>query len=403
MNILLLCNKSPWPPKEGGPIAMNAMVEGLMDAGHSVKVLAINSNKYNIEFESIPEDYRKSTEIELVNVDLGVKAIPALTSFIKNKSYHVERFISKEFTERLIDILQNNHFDIIQLESLFVAPYISVIKENSKASIILRAHNIEHLIWYRIYKKEKNPVKKLYLLYLAKTLKTFELNTIKIVDGIVAITSKDADYFKKMSPEVPVISIPFGIDIKKVGKNGSTIIRNCNELFHLGSMDWIPNQEGLKWFIKEVWSKVIKQKPNLTFRLAGRNMPEWLVNYKATGIIVDGEVPEAREYMLKYPVMVVPLFSGSGIRIKIIEGMLAECAIITTSIGAEGIDYTDGKNIIIANDKSQFVNAIKKLTENNALAQEIGKQARQFVIDNHDNSKLIKNLEIFYLKVNDQI
>jgi glycosyltransferase involved in cell wall biosynthesis len=168
-------------------------------------------------------------------------------------------------------------------------------------------------------------------------------------------------------------------------------------------MNWIPNLEGIKWFIREAWEKVAKLKPEVTLHLAGRSMPDWLINIKTKGIIIDGEVPDARKYMEKYPIMVVPLFSGSGIRIKIIEGMLSQCAIITTSIGAEGIEYIDGKHLIIANDKSQFINAIKKLTENSDLASEIGRQARQFVIENHDNRKLMKNLEIFYLKVNDQI
>ena len=153
MNILLLCNKSPFPPSEGGPMAMNSIITGLVEAGHKVKVLAFNSDKFHVDIDSIPKEYRDKTRIEFVDIKLKINPFDALKNLFSDESYHVKRFISKEFKDRLIKILKKEKFDIVQIEMIYMAPYIETIRENSKATIVLRAHNIEHKIWERIAKK----------------------------------------------------------------------------------------------------------------------------------------------------------------------------------------------------------------------------------------------------------
>lgn len=397
MNILMLCNKSPWPPLEGGPIAMNAMAEGLVDAGHTVKVLAINSNKYSVDPHRIPRDYRDKTRIETVYLDLSVKWLPALKCFLSGKSYHMERFISPAFARTLKDILRNEKFDIIQFETLFTTPYIPLISSYSNARLVLRAHNIEHLIWQRMADNCLNPLKRFYLRHLARTLREYELSTLSTLHGIVAITAKDALWFRSQAQGVPVTDIPFGInpgtqpDAESSISNGSR-----NGLFHLGSMNWQPNLEGIRWFVKKVWPELHNHFPGLTLHLAGRAMPEWLVKLKMPGLFVDGEVEDAAAYMQSHGIMVVPLFSGSGIRIKIIEGMRAGKTIITTSVGAEGIDYTDGKNILIANNKEEFIQAVRQCQADPELVKLLGANARKLVISRHSNSLLMEKLTDFY-------
>ena len=129
MNILLLCNKSPFPPSEGGPMAMNSIVNGLIEAGHKVKILAVNSEKYHIKEKDIPEAYRKKTGIELVDVDLRIKPIEAFKNLFSDESYHVKRFISPAFTKKLIEVLKKDRYDIVQLEMIYMAPYIETIRE----------------------------------------------------------------------------------------------------------------------------------------------------------------------------------------------------------------------------------------------------------------------------------
>lgn len=377
---------------------MNAMVAGLLEAGHNVKVLAINSNKYQVDIDSIPLDYKNKTGIELVYIDLKVKVLPAFLNLFSSKSLHVQRFISKDFANTLEKILQRQRFDIVQLESLFIAPYIPLIRRLSSAPILLRAHNIEHLIWHRLQTGTRNPVKKWYLKHLTNTLHTFELDALGKVDGVIAITPKDAQYFKKHLKEEKVISIPFGIQpevIEKYTRRINTIVEPT-AIFHLGSMNWLPNQEGILWFIENVWPEISTKHKGLILHLAGRNMPDNIRKLNSESIIIDGEVPDAIDYMHRFQIMAVPLLSGSGIRIKIIEGMMAGCAVVTTTIGAEGINYTNGRHLLIADSASDFKSALNKLITEAEYTSNMGKEAAQFVAHNHNNAILINDLLTFY-------
>jgi len=398
MKVLFLCNKSPYPPKEGGPIAMNALIEGLADAGHKVKVLAINSNKYGIDVNEIPEYYRKKTNIETAYINLAIKPLDAFINLFTNKSYHVQRFISKDFEEKLIRILSKEDFDIVQFETLFISPYIEIIRKYSRAKIILRSHNIEHIIWRRVAEITTNPLKKYYLGHLWKTLRDYELGKLNDYDGIVTITKNDGDFFIKNGCNIPLTAIPFGINLEKF-KAERNIETRFPSLFLIGAMNWIPNIEGVKWFLDKVWPTVTKNFPDLKLYLAGREMPDWLTNLNMENIEVLGEVDDALDFIASNAIEVVPLFSGSGIRIKIIEGMAMGKAVVSTSIGAEGINVEHEKNIMLADDPESFYQAIKKCVESRQYCSELGENARQLIEKDHDNKKLIKKLEMFYQSI----
>lgn len=395
MKILILCNKSPYPPKEGGPIAMNAIIEGLADAGHQVKVLAINSNKYGVDVKNIPESYRIKTGIETVYIDLSIKLADAFLNLFTGKSYHVERFISNAFREKLTGILQNESFDIVQLETLYISPYIETIRKYSDARIVLRAHNIEHLIWERVAAITRNPLKKIYLQHLAKTLRNYELGVLGKFDGIATITGKDGEYFKQMGCQVPMVAIPFGIDIEKIKENPG-IVAEFPSLFSIGAMNWMPNEEGIKWFLENVWPLVYRRYPDLKFYIAGRAMPDWLRQTRLPNVVIVGEVDDAFDFMYAKAIEIVPLFSGSGIRIKIIEGMAAGRAIVSTTIGAEGINVEHGENILLADDPESFFNAVSQCVEDESFSKKLGVNARELILKEHSNKVLMQQLVEFY-------
>jgi len=395
MKILFICNKSPWPPKEGGPIAMNAIIEGLIEAGHQVKVLAVNSFKYNIRLTDIPESYRQKTGIELIDVDLRIKYLDAFLNLFTSKSYHVERFISRDFRERIEHVLKSETFDMVQVEMVFMAPYVATVRKFSKAKIVLRAHNIEHLIWMRVASEEKNPLKKWYLNHLAKTLRKFELASLDWFDGIAAITPKDEAFFSMAVCTTPTTTISFGINVEKHPACKPLTARPVS-FFHIGAMNWIPNQEGIRWFLENVWVRFHSEFPQTRFYLAGREMPEWLTGCTIPGVVVVGEVEDAQQFICSHSVMIVPLFSGSGIRIKIIEGMASDKPIITTEIGAEGIHYKNGKNILIAKTASDFLETMRFCIQNPDQCAEIGTNARRLIEAEHSNHTIIDKLVKFY-------
>ena len=396
MNILILCNKSPFPPNEGGPMAMNSIVTGLIEAGHQVKVMAFNSEKYHVNLKDIPAEYKRKTRIELIDVDLRINKIKAFKNLFTEESYHVQRFISKAFAKHLVKVLKEEKFDIVQLEMIYMAPYIDTIRAHSDAKIVLRTHNVEHQIWERIAKKEILLLKRLYIKHLARTLKKYELSVIDKVDGIAAITYTDAAFFRGITA-TPVIDIPYGIDVDKFIPKYET--NKKPSFYHIGSMNWRPNEEAIKWFLSEVWDKINERVPNARIYLAGRNMPKWLEKTKKKGVSVVGEVPDAQEFVKQHDVAVVPLLSGSGIRIKIIESMALGKAVITTLVGAEGIQYTEFEDIIIAENVPKMVEAVCRLYNHPEEAEVLGRNARRLVEELYDNKKIINRLLIFYKEI----
>jgi Glycosyltransferase len=393
MNILMLCNKSPYPPSEGGPMAMNSLVTGLLEAGHTVKVMALNSNKYHVDLESIPQDYRDKTGIEFVDVNLSVRISEAFKNLFSDESYHVKRFISQQFKDRLAEVLDKEKFDIVQLEMIYMAPYIDTIRAHSDAVIVLRAHNVEHLIWNRIAKKTVFFAKRWYINHLVRTLKKYEMSVLDRVDGIAAITPNDALFFRRVTA-TPVIDLPFGVNINKF--HPVFEVGDAPTFYHIGSMDWMPNQEGIKWLLNNVWSDVLKRVPDAKLYLAGRNMPKWLTGTKKKNVIVVGEVPDAHEFVNGNNVAIVPLFSGSGMRIKIIESMALGKTVITTTVGAEGIQYSEMDDIIIADNEPKMIENICRLYKHPEEAEAIGLNARRLIEEIYDNKKIINRLGIFY-------
>ena len=293
-------------------------------------------------------------------------------------------------------MLKHEHFDVVQLEMLFMAPYVENIRAHSKAMIVMRAHNVEHKIWERIARETKFFLKRWYINHLAKTLKEYELSALETVDGIAAITRKDAAYFRKYCSK-PIIDIPYGVYPEEFTPKYE--IEGKPKFYHIGSMNWMPNEEGIRWFIEEVLPKTIEKVPDFVYHLAGRNMPEWLTALKNKHINVIGEVPDAKAFVAEHDVAIVPLLSGSGIRIKIIESMAMGKTVITTRVGAEGILYDEEVNLIIAENKAKMVEAIRSINENPQIAVRIGQAARKLVEETYDNRKIIARLLMFYEQI----
>lgn len=375
-------------------MATYALVTGLLSAGHQVKILALNTNKLHTNINDVPEDFRNSTQLEFIDIDVSLNPLSAFYNLLTGTSYHVSRFNCAEYRKRLAEILMNEEFDIIQYEIIHMAVYHDTVKKFSSAKTVIRAHNIEHLIWQRVAFSEKNPLKRFYMKQLFLTLRQFELDALNNVNGIAAITETDAAFFRAKTTKAKVISVPFGIDSSRL--NPVKEIKEPVTFFTLGSMNWMPNYEGVEWLLKKVWPIVIKENPDIRLFVAGRHMPENIKAFESASVKVIGEVPDSIEFMNEHAVMLVPLFAGSGIRIKIIEGMSAGRAIISTTIGAEGIDYSDNKDILIADDEITFSEKILQLSKDAGHVKMIGSNARKLIEDRYDNQQIISKLVELY-------
>lgn len=399
MRILQLCSKPPYPPIDGGSKAMHNLTRGLLRAGHAVKVLCISTPKQPLAIDELPKDYVKDTGIEGIFVDTSVNVVDAFTDLITADNYNISRFFSPDMDIRLIRLLSEERFDIIQLESLFMTPYIATIRRYSKAPIVLRSHNLEYVIQDRIAKGERNLIKRPYRRYLAKQLETYEMAVLDRVDAVAAISPSDAQHFKACGTKTPLATIPFGVDPDEYPMDEEGRGRKRPVFFHLGSMDWLPNEEGIRWLLTSVWPKVIRKRPDARLHLAGNKMPKDLLNAEIPGARIKGRVKNAVSYLRERQVMVVPLFSAGGMRVKIIEGMAMGKAVIATSIGAEGIAHTNGKDILLAETATGFADAIISLHDDPELAGTIGANARALVERLYSDKPIIQELTALYKRL----
>jgi len=397
MKILQVTNKVPYPTKDGGAIACMNLTRGFAMLGHGVTVLAMNTIKHHIEISDIPESVKDWAEFRLVYVPARISALSAVINLLfSGKPYNAIRFISKSFARELKKLLQQKQFDIVQMEGLYVCPYINVIRKYSDAKIVYRAHNIESEIWERTAALSRG-LKKLYIKILAGRIKSFEKGFINKYDLLVPITERDGIILNNMGNTKPVCVSPTGIDTKVLIPHSKNL--EHPSLFHIGSLEWGPNQEGLIWFIDRCWPKIHDKFPSLKFYIAGRRAPEWLVKrFSAPNIIFMGEIADAYEFMNSKSIMIVPLFSGSGMRIKIIEGMALGKPIVTTPIGTEGISTMSGKNILIADNEQGFLLDIERLITDPELFKAISANAIEYIQQKFDNLALAGALIGFYKK-----
>lgn len=400
MRVLQICNKTPYPPKEGGSMAMHALTRMLLQEQHEVKVLAINSSKCFVAEEEIPEDYRRQTDFECVYIDTELKAGPALKALLHNRSYHAVRFYSKAFEQRLTEILQQREFDVIQLETVYPAVYLQTLRRYSRAKIVVRAHNIEHKIWERVAAHTANPFKRIYLNILSRQLQRFEEEVLRQADGIECISPIDADYFQLKGIRTPVCTIPFGFTAAKLQQHRPDTPAKQN-LFSLASMNWQPNIEGIQWFLRKCWPQIRRERPGLEFLIAGRNLQTDRIPRTAEGVRILGEVPDAAAFMQENGLLIVPLLSGSGVRIKILEGMSLGKTIITTSIGAEGIRVCHKENILIADTPEAFAEAVDYCFTYPENCRRIGEKAREFILEEYAEDRIAEKLTRFLQQIID--
>lgn len=398
MRILQLCNKPPYPPIDGGSKAMHNLTRGLLAAGHSVKVLCISTPKNMLDPKQIPADYQKKTRIEGVFVDTSVNVVDAFTDLLTADNYNISRFFSPDVDIRLIRLLSEEEFDVVQLESLFMTPYIPTIRRYSKASIVLRSHNLEHVIQSRIATGEKNFLKRPYRKFLAKQLEEYEMAVLDRVDAVAAISPSDAQHFAEHGTRTPIATIPFAVEPSEYVMDERTKAGHVT-FFHLGSMDWLPNEEGIRWLLEAVWPKVLAKRPKARLDLAGNKMPSDLLKREVEGVNIRGRVKNALTFMRDRQVMVVPLFSAGGMRVKIIEGMALGKPVISTPIGAEGIDYTEGLNILIARNADEFAEHIISLDEAPDYMRMLGSEARKLIETRYADERIVKDLVDLYVRL----
>jgi glycosyltransferase involved in cell wall biosynthesis len=377
MRILILTPRLPWPPIDGGRIAMARLAEGLVRAEADVEILSLNPRKhYAAASAPVP--------LQAINIDTRIP------SFSTRIPLLVSRFVSKDFREALRSTLHRFAPYIVQIDSTFLLPYAEVVRSESSARVVLRSPNVEFQIWEGLARTERNPLRRIALWRIASSLRKYEIRQLNTPDAIVPISDHDANDFRRLGCTRPIHVVACGVTVSEA--RDSVI---PNSVGFIGSLDFRPNQEAVEWIVGELWPRVVERIPEARLSVAGSSAPAWL-RRRMTDIDFRGAVDDAMQFMNTMSVMIAPLFAGGGMRIKVLEAMALGKPIVATTVGAGGLEIENGRDILIADDANAFADAVAHLLRDPQAAADIGNAARETVRSRYDNDVLAHGLLDFY-------
>lgn len=377
MRILLLTPRLPWPPIDGGRIAMSRLAQSLANAGAEVEILSLNPRKHHGDVRASP------LPLQAVDIETSRLALSREAPFL------VARFVSSKFREALHATLARFRPDIVQIESPFLLPYA---KDIQGPRVALRSLNVEFRIWEGLARNERNPIRRLALRRILFSLCRYEVQHLNTPDALIPISADDAADFRGFGCTRPIHVVPCGVTLSDL----SPVQPEPRSVGFIGSLDFRPNQEAVAWIVDELWPRITDAR----LYLAGSSPPAWL-RRRAAGKNIEflGHVPDAEAFLRRMSVVIAPLFAGGGMRIKVLEAMALAKPIVATSLGAGGIDVTPGRDILLAEDAPSFAEAVNRLLREPETAARLGAAARATVGERYDSDALGRELLAFYEKL----
>ena len=285
----------------------------------------------------------------------------------------IRRFRSPAMERKIAELTRIERFDWIVCDFLNASQNLP-----DPGSCVLFQHNVEAVIWKRHVEQGGNPVARAYLESQARKMFRYERDACRGAKSVIAVSESDANIFRKDYGVERVSAVPTGVDLEYFAPRASAPVA---DLVFVGSMDWMPNIDGMKWFVSEILPLIRRRRPGCTLAIAGRKPSPEILKLAAAdpGIRVTGTVPDVRPYLWGSTVSIVPLRVGGGTRLKIYEAMAARIPAVSTSIGAEGLDIDPGENIFIADQPTDFAERCLELLADRTARERIAHRAWELV------------------------
>lgn len=287
--------------------------------------------------------------------------------------YAVSRYRSAALRERIVEVCRGGDVDVMVCD--FLAPSLNVPDDLGVPTVLFQ-HNVESMIWERHAQVAANPVKKGYMRKQWRRMLRHERSECRRFDHVVAVSPQDADVFQRDFGLAEVSHVPTGVDTEYFVPSGE-VERRGKELVFTGSMDWMPNEDAMKWFVADILPLIRERVPDVSLTIVGRNPPAGVRALAEVhpSIEVTGSVPDVRPYIERAAIFIVPIRVGGGTRLKIFEAMAMERPVVSTAIGAEGLPLRHGTDALLADEPRAFADAVVSLLVDPARASEIGQAA----------------------------
>lgn len=320
-------------------------------------------------------------------------------SWLSGRPYALGRYGGPQVAARLRELLASESYDVLVCDFVFAAGVISWDWPGPK---IFFAHNVEALIWRRHFELARNPLWKALCWREYRAMARAERHYLARADHALAVSGVDRSYFSEFIDPAKISVIPTGVDVDYF--RPAPGLETPHALVFTGSLDWMPNQDGVAWFARQILPRIRRRLPQVSLTVVGRQPTADLQALAArdSAIQLTGRVDDVRPFVHQAAVYVVPLRIGSGTRLKIFEAMAMGKAVVSTTIGAEGLEVSPGENILLADEPEEFADCIVGLLENPARRAALARAARRVVEENFSWASAAARLEGVLARVSGQ-
>jgi sugar transferase (PEP-CTERM/EpsH1 system associated) len=390
MKILFITSQFPFPPDSGWNIRVFNFIRFLSER-HRITLLSFYTEKDN------PANFSELTKYcsEIFNLrrSSSYNSLDLARGLFTSIPFSIWNYRSRKMEKEAEELISSKKFDVIQVEDIHMSQYLP---QGCSGLKILDMHNVESEYLERFSKIETNVFKKYYASLTAKKLKRYEISNSIKYDVCLTVSENDSKTFQLFAHPKSMETVPNGVDPSYFTPAEDKAAPST--LLFLGKLDYRPNVDALGYFMEKIWPRIIAKTPEAKFIVVGKDLPENLRNsLKSRNVIFKGYVEDIRKVLSSCAVMVVPLRYGGGTRIKILEALAMGKAVVSTSLGCEGIEIQSGKDILIADTPESFADLVVKVLTDSVLREKIGKKGRELVREKYDWKKITRKLEEIYL------
>ena len=376
MHVLFLSTRSPYPINGGHP---QRTFHLLQEAARRHYVSFVTFIQHPEEWDGLDKIKEFCQEVYAFEApsDSSKFALGAglVANTISSRPFVAQKYDTMAFRRTIRRVREDHGIDLLHLDML---PLVAYANEAPNKAKVLVHHNVEHVLLQRRADTEKGLARRFWL-EQARRLKNYEAEAVRKVTRSIAVSDVDAEILTQLAPGCQVRTVPNGVNTEYFTPMDVPV--DPLEILYVGAMTHHPNVDAVRYFCEKSWPIIRAAKPNAKFTIVGAHPPPDLkaLEERYGGVTVVGQVPDIRPYVARASVYVVPLRIGGGTRLKILDAMAMGKAVVTTSIGCEGLEVTDGRDIIIADTPELFAGWVLDVMKNPEMQQAIGVSARATV------------------------
>ncbi|MBD3245969.1 MAG: glycosyltransferase [Candidatus Omnitrophica bacterium] len=392
MNVLLVMSRLPYPFDTGAKIRTGNLIKALAGR-HQIFLVAFGDEAKEREAVRVLEKYCRRV-ICVPPRRYGI--LRFMMNIFRREPYNVEKYSSPGMERKISQLLAGGKIELIHCDSVQVSRNVRHARGVPK---ILTEHNVESVIFRRYARRQKNPLKRLYAYLQWRKLRRYEFAMCREFDRCVTVSAEDARILTEQG-QVPVERItvvPNGVDLAyfQAGRAAGRPGMDANSVVFTGSMDWLPNIDAVEYCVKRIMPLVWERVPHAKFYVVGRAPAGSLLRLAESEprLVVTGAVDDVRPYVAAAGVFIVPLRIGGGTRLKILQALAMSKAVVSTRIGAEGIEVTQGTDIALADEPADFAGKVVELLESVPQRDALGRQGRALVRQRYAWEHIAQNLD----------